>query len=146
MPKDKKKVVGTIPMNDGQGRIVPVKITEDVARAVFEKVVAGPDRARRSFFESAPFNRLMDLFRAEVEKRGVIDQESVIYDRSGAYPFTADEFRHAFESVTTCVTNEREDLSGPFPVYVTAYKGLEFSVMIGQGSAYFIKKPEANII
>lgn len=148
MPKKKKgdKIVGTIPMNDGRGKIVDVPITEDVARSVFERVVAGPDRARRAFFESEPFDRLIDLFRAEVERRGAIDLDQVVYDRSGAYPFTADEFRQAFESVTTCVSDEHEDRSGLFPVYVTAYKGLEFAVMIGQGSAYIVRKPGAHII
>jgi hypothetical protein len=80
------------------------------------------------------------LFQAEVEKRGGLDQASIEYAKPGQYPFTATEFKHAFESVAQYAPGQVEDRSGLSPALKTEYRGLVFTVLLGQGSAYFVTK------
>ncbi len=95
-------------------------------------------QSRRDFITSSRFSELMDEFRRVVDGGNIISQEAVNCELV-KYPFTKDEFRDAVESVFE--NHPPEEVTregGSFPVLATNYKGLGFSVMIGQGSSYDI--------
>lgn len=119
-------------------------LTHDQKVAIAEKVLFGPLRAKRAFFESPEFETLMEKFHVAV-KGGVIDQEDLKYCKTPG-PFTADEFQKAFEAVMECAPGaEREERTetGNFPVLTKTYRGLDFKVLLGQGSTYFISETAA---
>ena len=112
--------------------------------ALVEKIF-GPARQRKALYDAPEFKTLIQTFRDVVARDGVIDQESVKYAKDSAYPFTADEFRMAFEAVMENAPDEAKNgraETGDFPVVSKHYEGLEFSVLIGQGSVYFVSAKE----
>ncbi|GEM_PF-4062308 len=95
-------------------------------------------RVRRDFINTPRFSELMTEFNRIVSGGDVVTSERVAYF-SQEYPFTKEEFRDAVESVFENYPPEEVTREGwSFPVLATNYKGLGFSVMIGQGSSYDI--------
>lgn len=114
-------------------------------RASLAEEFLRPARERKALYNAPEFKTLMQTFRDVVAREEVIDQEAVKYAKKGRYPFTADEFQKAFEAVMENAPGDeqvRRTESGNFPVIYKNYEGLEFSVLIGQGSVYFVSAEE----
>ena len=129
---------------DGRGNIVTRHISEKQALKIAEKIVFGPMRERRAFFESEGFDRLMTQFH-DAARIAPLDQEDLAYGRRTRLPFTADQFRMAVEVVMECApgeTVEDKTETGGFPRATKHYKGLDFIVLIGQGSRYIVQQPQ----
>ena len=121
-------------------------LTAEQRAAIAEKIFA-PAREKKALFEAPTFKTLMQTFKDIVAREEVIDQETVKYAKDGRYPFTAEEFRMAFEAVMDHAPGEElfsrtED--GDFPILTKSYEGMEFSVLLGQGSTYYISAKEKD--
>lgn len=124
---------------DAAGRLVTRSLSKaDLSKAI--EAVLRPERERKAFFESPDFNTLIDQFRAAT-RRGPVDQEDVVYAHR-RFSFTADHFRQAFESVMDHAPGETrcDTVGGGFTRLTKTYRGLDFSALIGQGSAYSIMR------
>lgn len=125
---------------DRHGRLVTRRLSGANLAAAVEAAVLGPARECEAFFESPAFETLMGQFRSAT-RRGVVEQEAVVYAHR-SFPFTADDFRRAFESVMAHAPGapRQETTPSDFTRLTKTYRGLDFSVLIGQGSTYSIAR------
>lgn len=104
---------------------------------IIDELLIAPKRAQKAFYESDEFPRLISLFKRAARRQGGLDQDAINYGLGRPYPFTADEFRTTFEAVMDLAPGETQATRpNGFLRLTKAYEGLEFSVLIGQGSIY----------
>lgn len=127
------------------GRAGVPKIRGAVAAEMAYKMFIEAKREKRAFFESPEFGRLIRQFQAAAENE-VLNLEAVRNEKAGSYPFSAGEFKKAFEAVMECAPGERDKavLSNGFISDAQTYEGMVFRALTGPGSLYFIEKAEAK--
>lgn len=96
-----------------------------------------------SFFGSPEFSTLITAFKALTEA-GMLNHQEIKYGKAGAYPFSAEEFRNAFEAVMKRPPGELHKvvLENGFTSVTKEYEGMIFMALTGPEPLYFIKKAE----